>query len=71
MMPTDWWRPINPGWWLLWALERAVARRPSATHRLVLDGVTIAGYVPRAPGGEIVRLHADADRCAAQYRGPS
>jgi hypothetical protein len=67
-MPADWWRPINPGWWLLWALERAVARRPHATHRLTLDGVSIAGFVPSAPSGERVTLEADPERCATRYR---
>lgn len=67
-MPADWWRPINPGWWLLWALERAVARCPQATHRLTLDGRSIAGYVPHAPSGAVVVHQADAERCATQYR---
>ncbi|MCU0970421.1 MAG: hypothetical protein MUF57_01175 [Gammaproteobacteria bacterium] len=68
MLPADWFVTRNPGWWLLWAMERERSAHPGATVRVRLEDVTVCGFVPDGPSGEVRVLEGDPARCAAQYR---
>jgi hypothetical protein len=57
-MPNGFWEPLNPGWFLQWAVEDEVRKNPNRNVTVYAGSRAICGYVVSNPSGEKIVLHA-------------
>lgn len=65
---TDFWEPLNPGWFIIWGLEIERYKYPNARISACLEsGQAICGSVPNEPDGQTIQLQVDSQQFGRRY----